>query len=106
MAVFVELLTDGCSPRISGSSAGVSGGGGDGDFPISLSRTHFPRSTGEVLVPLAVTFKMAAWVMVEKRPVTPQEFRGSQWGQSVKGKSLVRIGSDFRRLTPALTFSV
>ena len=50
------------APRTSGSMAGMFGGGGSGGWPSKRSITNAPRGTGEVVVPLAVIFKMAACV--------------------------------------------
>ena len=50
------------APRISGSTAGTVSGGGGGGSPSSRAITQAPRFTGEVEVPLAVTFKMAPCV--------------------------------------------
>ena len=43
-------------PRISGSAAGISAGGGGGGVPSKCSMTHAPRTIGDVAVPLEVTF--------------------------------------------------
>ena len=50
------------APRMSGSTAGTLGGGGGGGWPMSRSMTQAPRTTGEVVVPFALTFKIAACV--------------------------------------------
>jgi hypothetical protein len=55
------------APRISGSIAPTSGGGGAGGVPRIFSSTHLPRRIGDVVVPLAVTFKMLAWVSTPPR---------------------------------------
>ena len=47
------------APRISGSMAGTSGGGGAGGLPIIRSSTHLPRSTGEVRHAVGGDFKNA-----------------------------------------------
>ena len=52
---------------MSGSIAGTSSGGGGGGVPRMRSRTHAPRSTGEVVVPLAVTFSTLAIVNTPPR---------------------------------------
>jgi hypothetical protein len=57
------------APRMSGSNAGMSGGGGDAGLPTTFSSTHLPCRMGEVVVPLAVTFKMAACVITPPRRV-------------------------------------
>ena len=51
------------APRMSGSTAGTLFGGGGGGWPSSFSMIQTPRSTGEVVVPFAVCFISAAWVM-------------------------------------------
>jgi hypothetical protein len=50
------------APRTSGSTAGTFDGGGSGGWPSSRSITNAPRGTGDVVVPFAVTFRIAAWV--------------------------------------------
>ena len=45
----------------------MSGGGGAGGLPMIRSSTHLPRSTGEVRVPSAVTFRTLACVMTPPR---------------------------------------
>ena len=47
---------------MSGSTAGTLSGGFGGGWPSSRVITHAPRSTGDVFVPLAVTFWIAACV--------------------------------------------
>ena len=47
-------------PRMSGSTAGTLGGGGGLGRPMMFLSTQLPRITGEVVVPLAVTFKTLA----------------------------------------------
>ena len=47
---------------MSGSIAGTFGGGGGTGFPKMRSLTQTPRTTGDVVVPLAVTFNTAACV--------------------------------------------
>src|SRR5204863_9899902 len=58
------------APRISGSIAGTLGGGGGGFWPRMRSIIHAPRNTGEVVVPLAVTFSTAAWVINPPRTLS------------------------------------
>src|SRR5687768_11535363 len=48
------------APRISGSIPPVLGGSGGVGVPRIFSSTHTPRSTGEVVVPFAVTFSTPA----------------------------------------------
>ena len=55
------------APRTSGSTAGIPGGGGEGGSPRRRSMTHFPRLTGEVVVPLAVTYIIAAFAIKPPR---------------------------------------
>ena len=50
------------APRTSGSMAGMLGGGGSGCRPSKRASTNAPRGTGEVVVPLAVTLRIAACV--------------------------------------------
>ena len=50
------------APRMSGSTAGTLAGGGGGGSPMMRSMTQAPRTTGEVVVPLLVTLRIAAWV--------------------------------------------
>ena len=47
------------APAGGSSSAGTSGGGAGGGAPSRLSRTHFPRSTGDVVVACDVTSRIA-----------------------------------------------
>ena len=54
-------------PRVSGSIEPTVGGGGDGGVPRMLVSTKLPRVTGDVTVPLAVVFRMAAWVSMPPR---------------------------------------
>ena len=42
-------------------------GGGGGSMPRMRSMTRTPRTTGEVLVPFALTFKTLAWVKTPPR---------------------------------------
>ena len=58
------------APRTSGSTAGMFGGGGAGGRPSSRSITNAPRGTGDVVVPLAVTLRTAAWVRNGPRGVS------------------------------------
>ena len=51
------------APRVSGSIVGTLGGGGGGGRPSTRSMIQAPRSTGEVVVPLAVTLSTLAWVI-------------------------------------------
>ncbi len=51
------------APRISGSTAFTFGGGGRVSIPRMRSVIQWPRSTGEVVVPLAVTFSTLAIVI-------------------------------------------
>jgi len=61
-AVFVELLADRrCAARI-GFTAGTEAGGGGTCWPKMRSIIQTPRSTGEVVVPFAVTFNTLACV--------------------------------------------
>ena len=46
------------------------GGGGWGGVPKSEFSTQCPRFTGEVSVPLAVTFRMLAWVIRPPRTLS------------------------------------
>ena len=55
------------APRMSGSTASTSGGGLGGGVPRMRSSTHAPRRTGEVVVPLAVTFSTLAIVSTPPR---------------------------------------
>jgi hypothetical protein len=48
------------APRMSGSTAGTLFGGGGGGWPKMRSIIQAPRTTGEVVVPFAVTFSTAA----------------------------------------------
>ena len=57
----------GGAPATSGSMAGTSGGGGSGGRPTIFRCTHAPRFTGEVVVPLAVTFSTLACVRMPPR---------------------------------------
>ena len=54
------------APRISGSSAGTPEGGAVWK-PRMRSMIQTPRRTGDVVVPLAVTFRTLAWVMIPPR---------------------------------------
>ena len=47
-----------------GDTGSMLGGGGGIGVPSRRSATHTPRLTGEVIVPLAVTFIGAAWVQM------------------------------------------
>ncbi len=49
------------APRRSGSTAGTGGGGGEG-WPRIRSMIQAPRSTGEVVVPLAALISTLVWV--------------------------------------------
>ena len=55
------------APRMSGSTAGTPAGGFGGGVPRMRSSTHAPRRTGEVVVPLAVTFSTLAIVSTPPR---------------------------------------
>ena len=55
------------APRVSGSNAGMSAGGGSGGSPSNRLMTHAPRSTGDEKVPLAVTLSTLAWVSTPPR---------------------------------------
>lgn len=55
------------APRMSGSIAGTLSGGEGGVVPRMRSRTHAPRNTGEVVVPLAVTLSTPAIVNTPPR---------------------------------------
>ena len=55
------------APRVSGSNAGISAGGGSGGSPSNRLMTQAPRSTGDVKVPLAVTLSTLAWVSTPPR---------------------------------------
>ena len=55
------------APRVSGWMAGTSAGGCGGGVPRMRSSTQAPRSTGEVVVPLAVTFSTLAIVSTPPR---------------------------------------
>ena len=55
------------APRTSGSTAGTLDGGGSGGRPSSRSITNAPRGTGEVVVPLAVIFRIDACVIKPPR---------------------------------------
>src|SRR6185295_7401098 len=61
------LTVFGCSPAFWERSVAVSGGGGGGGVPISLSRTHAPRSTGEVRSAYEVRISTAALPSRPKR---------------------------------------
>ena len=50
------------APRMSGSTAGTPGGGGDGGSPRMRSMIQAPRRTGDVDTPLAVIFRIAPCV--------------------------------------------
>lgn len=52
---------------MSGSIAGTSAGGFGGGFPRMRSITHTPRVTGDVVVPLALTFRTLAIVNTPPR---------------------------------------
>ena len=64
------------APRVSGSTAGTLGGGGGGGSPRMRSMIHAPRITGEVVVPLAVTFSTVAWVSSPPRTLSAGSFTG------------------------------
>src|SRR5262249_40087590 len=64
---FVGCVGVGGGAGLSGSTAGTPEGGGDGGVPRMRSSTQAPRVTGEVLVPLAVTFSTLAMVMTPPR---------------------------------------
>ncbi len=51
------------APRMSGSTAGTAAGGLGGGSPTMFFMIQAPRITGEVVVPLAVTFMIAPWVI-------------------------------------------
>ena len=55
------------APRMSGSTAATPDGGGAGGVPRMRSSTQAPRVTGDVLVPLAVTFSTLAIVNTPPR---------------------------------------
>ena len=67
-AVLLELLADGRGPAdVRLDRPGTFGGGGLGGRPTMFRSTHAPRTTGEVLVPLAVTFSTLACVSTPPR---------------------------------------
>ena len=51
------------APRMSGSTAGTLAAAAAAALPRMRSMIHAPRSTGEVVVPFAVTFSTLACVM-------------------------------------------
>src|SRR5213595_3840155 len=55
------------APRVSGSTAGTLLGGGGGGLPSIRSMIQAPRTTGEVVVPLAVTLRTLACVKMPPR---------------------------------------
>ena len=91
------------APRVSGSTAGTLGGGGGGGWPRMRSMIHAPRSTGEVVVPLAVTLSTLACVIrpprglsagsATRRSATPSTRRQAV----VRGEPLVEHGEVRRR---------
>ena len=58
------------APRMSGSTAGTLGGGGGVSMPRMRSMIQSPRSTGEVVVPLAVTLSTLACVIRPPRALS------------------------------------
>ena len=82
-AVLVELLADGrgaAARRV--RSAGMFGGGGSGGWPSKRSMTNAPRGTGDVVVPLAVIFRIAACVRNGPRGNRPATPRGGSASRS------------------------
>src|SRR5215469_8588338 len=63
----------GGSPVFCDRSVAVSGGGGEGGVPISLSSTHAPRNTGDVRSPYDVRISTAAL------PSRPQRAESAFW---------------------------
>jgi len=61
-AMFFELLAIVTAPRISGSMAGIFGGGGGVSMPRIRSVIQWPRMTGEVVGTVGGDFKTLAWV--------------------------------------------
>jgi len=72
-----------------------SGAGGSGGLPRSLAMTNAPRGTGEVVVPLAVTLRIAAWVRKPPRGQSGGELYAADlraadiWDAVVDGQLLV-----------------
>jgi hypothetical protein len=64
------------APRVSGSTAGTLGGGGGGGWPSRRSMIQAPRITGDVVVPLAVIFRMLACVSRPPRGLSAGSFTG------------------------------
>jgi len=65
--MFLKLLADGDRAANVRLDGGTPGGGGGGFCPRMRSMIHAPRSTGDVVVPLAVTLSTAACVMSPPR---------------------------------------
>ena len=59
---------------MSGSTALTDGGGGDVSSPRMRSVIQWPRSTGEVVVPLAVTLRTLACVITPPRRLSAGSF--------------------------------
>ena len=67
----------------------MSGGGGGGGWPTIRSSTHLPRSTGEVRVPSAVTFRMLACVSTPPRWLVAGSFDLAQLAAADAGDPVV-----------------
>ena len=86
------------APRMSGSTASTVGGGGGVSSPRMRSVIQWPRSTGEVVVPLAVTFRTLACVITPPRRLSAGSFtlRNADAGDAadavVLGQPLVQEG--------------
>ena len=74
-------------------SGGTLAGGGGGGAPRRLSRTHLPRSTGEVRVACEVTVRMLPW---PSRP-PPLARRASRDGSGCRRRSGCRSGGPAAR---------
>src|SRR3954449_8676809 len=66
-------------PRLVSFSTGTFGGGGGGAAPSRFSRTHFPRTGGEVRVGYDETVRIAPWV---KRPPRLSPSSDTRWNVS------------------------
>src|SRR5262249_41364985 len=73
------------APRMSGSTAGTPDGGGGGGVPRRRASTQGPGVTGEVLVPLAVTFSTLAMVITPPRWLSGGNFTFRKAGPSTPG---------------------
>ena len=90
-------------PRMSGSMAGTSGGGGGAGVPRNLSSIQVPRATGEVVLPLDVTAWMLAWVSRPPRTLADLSKRDSPEVRTVHIRDPVMSGESLVEHRPILS---